>query len=857
MANWALVIGIDQYWTERARLKGAVRDALEMRKWLLDPACGNVPEENLTLVLSPLDGAEPAGVQGAKGTYAEIATAIDGLIKRSGGSGDRLFFYYAGHGLTARIDQSDENALVATDFTNVVTTNSMSLRSLWEYFETFQFADQFFFVDACRNIPWEGEFRIGEWPLPRKRNPGLPPVQQFVLYATSPGLKAQEIREAGNERGAFTDALVCGLRGEGRAKAWSMRAQAYEVRWDRLVRYVKDRLEEEKRHVGDPLAQNVFQIPQETSKRGAAGRDPDPVLAQFPAGAFGEETLDILLDPEHVVNVAKVVVSNEVGRPVAERDQIPGLPVEFRLTPQTYLIRGVAPDYDEAYYGEPLELYESDRPPIQLEFRPAAARDAVADRALDVAATPGDVQDEPGGDGAGNGRALAAPAPAPAPAPAAAAPGAVMPAPAPPAEAENGDLVVHASDPLAPIEITDVAGRVLAIATGEAKLTGTPAGVYRARLRTPENDVVEQVVELLPGGEKTVSLQAPEAQDDALKHLVEAVGGRFNEDRTASVHDDDATASHVAAPRFSTVLSVAGAAALRADESVRRVGLGSATDSIRVGCRCGLYLLVGVPWEDLRRAREYLEVLGVRLWRVGEPAPQAWDHPTVVEQLGTAAELAKLTSPGPHWLSLEPYGVRPLVLALTMLDQRLTMVAAEVGDRQPRFYQYLPAIAGDDSSDPAHVRRLEVLERLLRGGHFHTGLELARGVLDDPRADPLAVALAGYAFLRAGRIAEIGEDIDEVTSQFDELVDAHVLKGEHEAAAGQHDEAREAFGRALALGVPMFAEGLTRLLDGIRAYELDHPHVRLVKHVFERRLKGSLWSVWTPDEFRPGELLIP
>jgi uncharacterized caspase-like protein len=839
VANWALVIGVDRYWTERACLKGAVRDALWMRDWLLDPARGNVPEENLTLVLAPREGgaAPPDGIDAAPATYTGIANAIHDLIQRSGGSGDRLYVYYAGHGLAARVDQSDENAIVATDFTNVVTTNTMSLRSLWEYFETFQFADQFFFVDACRNIPWEGEFRVGQWPLPRKRDPGLPPVQQFILYATSPGLKAHEIREAGNERGAFTDALLDGLKGEGKAKAWSMRAKAYEVRWDRLVRYVKERLENEKRAVGDPLAQNVFQIPQETPKRGAAGRDPDPVLVQFPAGAFGEEELHVLLEPDDVVKVAKVVVSNEVGKPVAEREEIPGLPVEFRLAPQTYLIRGVAPDYDEAYYDEPLELYAKCEVP--LDFRPARAGDAVAERALEEAAAPGDVQDEGAGDRAGNGRALAGP-----------------PTPARPETPETGDLVVEASDPLAPIEVTDVAGRVLEVATGTAELAGTPAGVYRARLRTPENEVVEDVVELLPGERKTVRLEAPEPPIDALEHVVETVGGRVNEDGTVSVHADGRDLANVAAPSLSTVLSVAGAAALRADEAMRRVGFGSATDP-GGELDCGLYLLVGFASTDLRRAREYLEVLGLRLWRVGEPAPQLWDHPVVVEQLGNAAELAKPTNAGPHWLSLEPYGARPLVLALTMLAGRLTMVAAELGDHQPRFYQYLPAAHSDDSSDPAHVRRLELLERLLRGGQLHTGLEIARGLVAEKGADPLAVALAGYVFLRCGCIGEIGKEIEELAGRFDTLADGHVLRGEHEATAGRHDAAREAFGRALALGVPIFAEGLARLLDGIRAYELEHENVRLVEHVFARHLKGSIWSAWTPDDFRPGELVIP
>ena len=193
VANWALVVGIDRYWSDRAALRGAVRDALTMREWLLDTSGGGVPRENLVLVLGPRDGEQP-GVEYVDATKDKIMVAVNDLMTLSGGKGDRFFFYYAGHGLTARVSGRDESALVASDFNAVNTDNSIALRSLWEFFETTQFADQFFFVDACRNIPWNGEreFEIGRWTLPRSRDAGVPPVQQFILYATSPGLKAAE-----------------------------------------------------------------------------------------------------------------------------------------------------------------------------------------------------------------------------------------------------------------------------------------------------------------------------------------------------------------------------------------------------------------------------------------------------------------------------------------------------------------------------------------------------------------------------------------------------------------------------------------------------------------------------------------
>src|SRR3712207_2491602 len=123
--------------------------------------------------------------------------------------------------------------------------NSWSLRSLWEYLATFQFADQFLFVDACRNAPRIQEVRIGHWPRPRQREIGTPPAQQFILYATSPGLRAAEIADQpGNERAAFTEVLLQGLRGAGRAKTFDSAAMEYLVRWDALADYVIGAMED-------------------------------------------------------------------------------------------------------------------------------------------------------------------------------------------------------------------------------------------------------------------------------------------------------------------------------------------------------------------------------------------------------------------------------------------------------------------------------------------------------------------------------------------------------------------------------------------------------------------------------------
>ena len=376
MANWAVVVGIDRYWSEGAHLRGAVRDALAVREWLLDPAGGNVPAENLQLVLAPGPNSPPLDPKLAQlpiGTKANITVAINNLIQQSGGSGERLFFFFAGHGLTARVSNRDESALLATDFTTVTPDQSIALRSLWEYFETTQFGDQFFFVDACRNVPpWgEGaEFELGRWTLPRARDPGTPPVQQFILYATSPRLKATEVRDVpGEEHGAFTAALLDGLRGTGAAKAWSWERNAYEVRWERLADYVKTRVEREQRKVGETAeGAALLQIPQDTGSRGVADRERDAVIASFAGGAFPKERLEVLLDPDSAYPVADVRVLDSLGDVVAGQVGVAGTSVVFELRPGTYALRAAAPEIGQGRATAPIELYEplSEPPKIAL-----------------------------------------------------------------------------------------------------------------------------------------------------------------------------------------------------------------------------------------------------------------------------------------------------------------------------------------------------------------------------------------------------------------------------------------------------------------------------------------------------------
>jgi hypothetical protein len=386
VANWAVVIGVDEYWTPKACLRGAVRDALKMRDWLLSAGGGNVPPENLILLLSPVAGGAQVDITDlpdhgelTPATRDQIVLALDDLLAGSGGQGQRLFFYFSGHGATARIDFSNQDSIVPTDFTPRLTSKAIPLRSIFEYFQASQFKEQFFFVDACRNIPWEKEereFRVGPLDVPRRPEPPVPP--QFIMYATAPLLRALERRQPGDERGVFTQALLAGLEGEGQAKVWDDAAEEYVVHWDRLFQYVDERVCD---LLGRQRAVEEGEEPElggrdTRSRRGAGGRWPqrprqagergseNPALSHFGQRAFPAEPLDVGIEPEEALDQAEIVVG-DLGGEIEHRSEIEALPVRFLLPPKTYSVRARAGAYRPEKRFYPIDLYG----PAALEVR--------------------------------------------------------------------------------------------------------------------------------------------------------------------------------------------------------------------------------------------------------------------------------------------------------------------------------------------------------------------------------------------------------------------------------------------------------------------------------------------------------
>jgi hypothetical protein len=794
VAGWAVVIGVDEYGAEELALSGAVRDAESFRDWLLE--AGLVPRDQLRFLAARAGGREAGFGVPAKDT---VVAAINDVIASSGGEAEALYFFFAGHGLTTWVSGREEGAILMPGFGDDHPEHSLSIRSVLEFFETVQFKDQFFFVDACRSAP-RRDFEIGRWPIPRRRDPGKPPVQQFVLYATSPGLTAAEDRWAG--MGEFTKVLIPGLRG--RAKAWSWERNYYEVRWEKLADHVKAELEAariEARHGRQPPEGGwPIQVPQDAGSRGVEGRQRDALLVSIPRTGVDPLELKITLEAHPRYDEAEISILDAVAAPVATALKVEGEEHVFTLPPKTYAVVARTTDRRIGRLEAPIELYDG---PVERSIGLEADE-----------AAPGEVS-EPVGPGEPRGTG-------------------------------SGTIVVEAGDPLTVVELRDDSGEVL-----EAKPVGEdlaasfvrPAGFYRVGVVGPEGPGEDQFVVLEPGPDVRPEPPKPPEPTTRTIELAKVAGGRYDDEARTVLLDEAGEALEWAAP--STILAVELGSSLRG-------GAGAVLDSPLAVVAEGES---GIAFHGVD-AGGSVEALRVRAWPAGEGPPEPPD-PLRVSRAGTVS-FAQETAAGPHWLSIEQGGAQTVV-ALPVLAGRLATVIAELGPNRPRVHQFHPRTGAHDSSAPRRLRRVEHLQRLLLGGRIDGAPDLARELAGGASEDPFAAVLAGYALLRVGSVEGLSELADAVVAVAPGWSDPYILRGEAVAHGEAPDLAArdQAFAQAVNTGIPIFGEGLTRLVEGLRASGFSHPRGTLVRHIFQRHARGLMWAAFTPlRPLEPGRLVI-
>jgi hypothetical protein len=350
VANHALVIGCDRYWDDASALDGAVRDALAVRRWLLDPERGAVPRQNLTLLLSPTGRSQvPPALAGVpEVTRPTVVEAMEALLMRAEGDEGTLYFYFAGHGLTTHGDGYDEPCLLPSDFRPAYREPALPVRAVVEQFATSSLATQFLIVDACRGIPTGRAFRAAGLSDRRPRAYSRREPDQYTLVATGAGDVAYE-----TDGGEFTGALLRGLHGAGAAKRWDAASERYVVRIRELFDYVR----------GDLARAGVAQAP----RLGGSHNEPNPVLVHMPDGAVDPATLAVTVTPAEAAACTTVTAYGATEHD--DRVTRPPLPtpLPLRLRPRTYTVRVDSPDFVTRRGRMTVDLYDDAELKIAME----------------------------------------------------------------------------------------------------------------------------------------------------------------------------------------------------------------------------------------------------------------------------------------------------------------------------------------------------------------------------------------------------------------------------------------------------------------------------------------------------------
>ena len=242
MSDRALVIGLDAYQNPAWELHAAVRDALRFAEWVTAPGAGRASAATLTLLLSPHPDRPVTGVTFELATEPAIRRALFDH-KKNGAGAQRLWFFYAGHGIAPAGGGPDEAPVVVPadvkdlDF---YRSNPIDLGSWIREMQVCPPEYQVYFVDACRGIVVSEDVVTATKTLffdLSKVKPGGQ-ARQAVLFATTAGQLAIEQ----GLHGLFGGAVIDGLHGRWPALEADADKEEFVLTFDALADYAKRRI---------------------------------------------------------------------------------------------------------------------------------------------------------------------------------------------------------------------------------------------------------------------------------------------------------------------------------------------------------------------------------------------------------------------------------------------------------------------------------------------------------------------------------------------------------------------------------------------------------------------------------------
>jgi Caspase domain len=237
MGAIAIIVGIDAY--NDQPLTSAVRDALAFKDALLQFSL--VDAGSMTLLTAPaLD-------DGLLATRDEITAALRQPYLH-GDDVDRMYVFFSGHGMLVPSSVSgstSSTAFLPADVTDPIAEpwKLLNVDNLLQSFRTAGPREQFFVVDACRNLRYEQyPPELSPFGLSGRNQPAVGVRAQGALYAVSPGGQALGSRDG---LGVMTSHLIQALHGAGEALDYDDALDSYVVTLHSVYAYIRARIEQQ------------------------------------------------------------------------------------------------------------------------------------------------------------------------------------------------------------------------------------------------------------------------------------------------------------------------------------------------------------------------------------------------------------------------------------------------------------------------------------------------------------------------------------------------------------------------------------------------------------------------------------
>ena len=817
MSAHAIVIGIDHYARPEWQLNGAVRDALRFAAWAT--TTGGVADDDLHLLLAPAPETTRAELEDAAATKPDLVDraiaptkdAIKRLLSayyrgKAGEGADRLWFYYAGHGLAPPAASPEAGPVIVPsdvdDLTYYLDEEApIGLELHRQRMQNAPPREQLYIVDACRDVIHVADGQVVTqqliWDPPKEDAAFVSSLAtQVVFLASTAGERAREVRG----QGVFAKVLLAGLRGAGPelSRPAMVGGTRRRLEYSKLVTFVQSAMLREM----DALRQPGESVPPAQNPHAAILRAGDLTIAEYDDDDLPRFTITAQVEPDAALGSAQLAAlqwddgrgefvlrqtnPEPVGPPIDRRSLI-------RLRGGRHPISVSATDFTA--WMEEIEVY-SDRT-IPVELVPVAPTGGLESLSVDTAG-----------------------------------------------------LDLHTRDPLAVITVTDGGGAVMAIGVGSLSADLRP-GHYVCAAQLCASSKTQTTLTVRDGQRTTAELPLViPPVDPTVQAELEAVGIAVGDGYLTS-----AQLQPIAAKGLSSIMLLAAwAAHWPHDDSLapmRALGVHAVEADDGGPQSNGVQVVIG---RNIDNAAEYLQRCRVSLHRAdadGDPDPGTQLELHTVDGLERARQTGAAVTPASYMLELDLPGFTPIRVAVQVLVDFDAIAVVCVGRNgaleilqihAPR-HPSRPTAAGVRAPEPMDVRRVEVAARALRDD-----LPLTRGEFDAIRAhllsNPLLGVLTGYRALRHRVVpfdvpvsdAALRDLVDELVAAYPDVPDVHMLNAMLSGDDGRFRAATES-------GTPVvldgFQAGVAWMAKTAAARALDPPQLRF------GTVPGLTWTAFT------------